>query len=139
MSFREKSAWISFVLIFIFGALWLRNVLRVEFYGLRQDPMKFFFAILLALIVAEISLHIAIAIQSPRDARTPKDEREKLIDLKASRVAFYVLMIGAWLSLGTLHVPGSNRAMMAQALMGTIIIAVLTRFATQIVLYRRDA
>jgi hypothetical protein len=44
MSFREKSAWISFVLIFIFGALWLRNVVRVEFYGLRQDPMKFFFS-----------------------------------------------------------------------------------------------
>jgi hypothetical protein len=48
-------------------------------------------------------------------------------------------MIGAWLSVGTLHLSGSNRLMMAQALMGSIIIAVLTRFATQIALYRRDA
>jgi uncharacterized membrane protein len=131
MSFREKSAWISFVLTFIFGALWLRNVIRVEFYGLRQDPVKFVFVMLLAII--------AIAIQSPREARTPKDEREKLIDLKASRVAFYVLMVGAWTSIGTLHLPNSSRFLMAQFLMGTIIITLLVRFATQIALYRRDA
>jgi uncharacterized membrane protein len=139
MSFREKSAWISFLLTFIFGGLWLRNVVRVEFYGLRQDPVKFVFVMLLAIILAEIGLHIALAIQSPREARTPKDEREKLIDLKASRVAFYVLMVGAWTSVGTLHLPNSSRFLMAQFLMGTIIITLLVRFATQIALYRRDA
>jgi len=139
MSFREKSAWISFVLIFIFGAMWLRNVIRVEFFGLHQDPMKFFFVILVGLVAAEIGLHIAIAIQSPREARTPKDERERLIDLKASRIAFYVLTVGALASIGTLHLPDSNRFMMAQAMMGSIIIATLTRFAVQIALYRRDA
>ena len=139
MSFREKSAWISFVLILVFGGLWLRNVIQVEFFGLRQNPMLQFFGMLAALIAAEVGLHIAIAIQSPHEARTPKDEREKLIDLKASRVGFYVLMVGAWTSIGTLHLPNSNRFLMAQFMMGSIIIAVLTRFATQIALYRRDA
>src|SRR5256885_13517885 len=140
MSFREKSAWISFVLILIFGGLWLRNVVRVEFYGLRQDPVRFVFLMLAALIAAEIGLHIAIAIQSPRDARTPKDERERLIDLKASRVAFYVLMIGAFTSIGFgLHFPGASRFTMGALLMGAIIAALLARFGTQIALYRRDA
>ncbi len=139
MSFREKSAWISFVLIFIFGGFWLANVIQTEFYGSRFNPMHYFFAILAGLIVAEIALHIAIAIQSPREARTPKDEREKLIDLKASRVGFYVLMVGTWVSIGILHVPNSNRFLMAQVMMGSIIIAVLTRFAVQIALHRRDA
>jgi hypothetical protein len=117
MSFREKSAWISFVLIFIFGALWLQTLIRVEFFG----------------------LHVAIALQSPREARTPKDEREKLIDLKASRVGFYVLMIGAWASIATMHIRGANKFTIVQAMMGAIIIATLTRFATMIALYRRDA
>jgi hypothetical protein len=139
MSFREKSAWISFVLILIFGGLWLRNVIQVEFYGMRQNPMHFFFGMLAALIAAEIALHVAIALQSPGEARTHKDERERLIDFRASRVAFYVLMVGAWTSISTLHLPNSSRFLMAQFLMGSIIIAVLTRFATQIVLYRRDA
>ena len=139
MSFREKSAWISFVLIFIFGALYLQNLIRVEFFGLHQNPMKFVFGMLGGLVVAEIGLHVAIAIQSPREARTPKDEREKLIDLRASRVGFYVLMVGAWASIATMHLTGANRFTMAQAMMGSIIIATLTRFAVQVVLYRRDA
>jgi len=140
MSFREKSAWISFFCLLVVGGGWLWSVIRVEVYGGRQShPMGVFFVQLAVLVVLEIGLHVAIAIQSPRDARTPKDERERLIDLKASRVGFYVLMVGAWASIATMHLPGSNRFMMAQAMMGSIIIAVLTRFATQIALYRRDA
>lgn len=127
------------MVIAIFGALWLRNVVRVEFYGLRQDPMRYFFGMLAALIAVEVVLHVAIAIQSPGEARTPKDEREKLIDLKASRVAFYVLMIGTWASIGSMHVPHSSRLLMAQCLMGSIIVTMLVRFATQIALHRRDA
>jgi len=139
MSFREKSAWISFVLVFLFGGLWLSNVIQTEFLGLRSDSMHAFLATLVGLIVAEIGLHVAIAIQSPRDARTPKDEREKLIDLRASRVGFYVLMIGAWASIATMHIRGTNKFTIVQAMMGAIIIATLTRFAVQIALYRRDA
>jgi hypothetical protein len=41
------------------------------------------FGLIALFIVLEIVVHIAIAIQSPRDAETPIDEREDLIDLKA--------------------------------------------------------
>ena len=129
-----------FFCLLLVGAGWLWNAIGVEIYHARLgDPMAVFFAQLAVLIALEIGLHVAIAIQSPRDARTPKDEREKLIDFKASRVAFYVLMAGAWASIATLHVPGSNKFMMAQAMMGSIIITMLVRFAMQIALYRRDA
>jgi hypothetical protein len=114
--------------------------MRVEFFHTRNvSPMLWWFVMLAGLIALEIALHVAIAIQSPRDARTPKDERERLIDMKASRVAFYVLLAGAFASVGTLHVPGSSRFMVAQSVMGSIILAALVRFATQIALYRRDA
>jgi hypothetical protein len=140
MSFREKSAWISFFCLLLFGAAWLAHVLKIEVFHARSDnPMLWFFGMLAGLIALEIGLHVAIALQSPRDARTPKDERERLIDMKASRVAFYVLLTGAFASVGMLHVPGSNRFMMAQSLMGSIILAALVRFATQIALHRRDA
>jgi hypothetical protein len=140
MSFREKSAWISFFCLLLFGASWLTHVLGIEFFHTGNDnPMRWFFGMLAGLISLEIALHVAIAIQSPREARTPKDERERLIDLKASRVAFYVLLVGAFASVGTLHVPGSSRFMVAQCVMGAIILAALVRFATQIGLYRRDA
>jgi hypothetical protein len=139
MSFREKSAWISFVCILIFASFWLGHVLRIEFFpGRGVNQMVFVFGTMAALIALEVGLHVAIALQSPRDARTPKDEREKLIALKSSGVAFYVLLIGAFASIGTLHL-NFNRYDMAACLMGTILLTLLARFATQIALYRRDA
>jgi hypothetical protein len=141
MSFREKSAWISFVCLLLFAFSWTTHAFGIEFFSRTHfGPMAWFFAMLGGLVALEIGLHVAIAIQSPTDARTPKDERERLIDLRASRVAFYVLLVGAFSSLGLgLHFPGANRFMMGQLLMGAIIAALLARFGTQIALYRRDA
>jgi len=139
MSFREKSAWISFYCLGLFTILWLTHVARVEFFRAPDNPMLWFLGTLLAVTALEIGLHVWVAIQSPREARTPKDERERLIDMKASRVAFYVLLVGAFASIGTIHIPGTNRFTMVQCLMGSILTALLTRFATQIVLHRRDA
>ena len=141
MSFREKSAWISFICILIFGTLYGWHAVDVEWLHARNgNSVAYVFGTMAALVVLEIALHVAIAVQSPRDARTPKDEREQLIDLRASRVAFYVLFIGTLASLGLgMHLPGANRFLMAQLLMSAIITTLLVRFGVQIVLYRRDA
>jgi len=139
MSFREKSAWVSFSCLLVFGGFWLRNVIRIEVYNVPdRNPMLAFFSLLGALILTEIVLHIVIAMRDPKEARTPKDERERLIDLKATRVAFYVLMAGGWLSIGTLHL-NFDRLRIADSVLGAIIAAELVKFAAQIALYRRDA
>lgn len=141
MSFREKSAWISFICILIFGGLYGWHSVQVQLlHAHDHNPMLYVFGTMGAVVALEIALHVAIAIQSPREARTPKDEREKLIDLRASRVAFYALFVGSLASLGLgMHLPGANRFLMAELLMGAIIATLLVRFGTQIVLYRRDA
>jgi hypothetical protein len=140
MSFREKSAWISFICVLIFTGIWIAHFLRLEiFESLSHNELAWLVSTVVALVALEIGLHVAAAFQSPRDAKTPKDERERLIDMKASRVAFYVLLVGTFLAIGTLHIPGTNRFTMAQCLMGSILSALLARFATQIALHRRDA
>lgn len=140
MSFREKSAWISFLCLLVFAALWFTHAFGDMFQTRYDNPMTWFFGMLAGLITLEIGLHVAIALQSPKDARTPKDERERLIDLRASRVAFYVLLVGAFFSLGFgLHFPGASRFSMGAFLLGSIIVALLARFGAQIALYRRDA
>jgi hypothetical protein len=138
---QRKSAWISFICILIFGGLYGWHTVQVEWLHARDgNSVAYVFGTIAALVALEIALHVAIAIQSPREARTPKDEREQLIDLRASRVAFYVLFVGTLLSLGLgMHLPGSNRFLMAQLLMSAIITTLLVRFGIQIVLYRRDA
>jgi hypothetical protein len=141
MSFREKSAWISFVCLLLFGALYAWHAVSGESFRMRGiGPMVFVFGTMAALVALEIALHVAIALQSPKEARTPKDERERLIDLRASRVAFYALLIGTFSSIGAgMHLPGSSRFLMANWMMGSIIVTGLVRFGTQIALYRRDA
>ena len=135
MSFREKSAWISFVLIvLVFGPyFWLvgRSLMGGEHvHGGTQ------FALILLFVVLEIVIHIAIAVQSPRDARAPKDEREDLIDLRATRIAFYVLFGGALLSIFTMHFRVTVW-ILSQFVLFSIVIAELVKFASQIAFFRR--
>ena len=84
MSFREKSAWISFICVLIFGGLYGWHYIRVEYFHAPENPVKYVFTAIAAIVALEVALHVAIAMQSPGEARTPKDERERLIDLRAS-------------------------------------------------------
>ena len=141
MSFREKSAWISLVsLVVVFGAYF-------SYIGMVLTETRYRFALFLVMvgvfIIAEVVLHLVIATQSPRDARTPKDEREQLIELKATRTAFYVLLVSAFGSIGTVHLRLRNQNdhlwLMMQAILFSIVCAEAVKFARQIVLYHRDA
>ena len=104
MSFREKSAWISLVLILLVFAPYFWFVGR-SFAGAGHVHVGTQFGLITLFVILEIVVHVAIGIRSPRDARAPRDEREDLIDLKATRTAFYVLFAGALISIFTLHVP----------------------------------
>jgi hypothetical protein len=135
MSFREKSAWVSLILIvLVFGPyFWL---VGRTFAGMGHVHAGTQFALITLFVILEIVVHIAIAIQSPRDARAPKDEREILIDLRATRVAFYVLFGGALMSIFTMHFRVTVW-ILSQFVLFSIVIAELVKFASQILFYRR--
>jgi hypothetical protein len=140
MSFREKSAWISFFVILVaFGFYFAAYVNHLLHPG---SPHPHFFGLFLLLVVAvvvlEVVLHILVAIRSPSDANAPRDERDRLINLKAARIAFYVLMTLAFLSVGAMH-HGATALFMGNCIFFAIWVAELTRFGSQIVLYRRTA
>jgi len=136
MSFREKSAWISFVSIALVFFPYFANVVVVPAGRRSGDSFHVFLVLLVALVVLEVVLHVAIARQSPRAARTPKDERERLIDMKATRLAFPVLLVGAFAAMGTMHLD-AGRWVMAHVMLFGVVLAELTRFGAQIVYHRR--
>ena len=140
MAFSEKSAWISLLSFLVVYAIYFWNVVR-RFIGQPglADDMHLFFALLATLVGAELLLHWLVRRLSPHDAHAPRDERDRLIELRATRVAFIVLIIGAFASIGTMHIRGTNRWTMAQCVMLSIGVAELTNFATRIRLHRRDA
>jgi hypothetical protein len=137
MSFREKSAWISFVSILLVFSIYFARVAQVFVAGEGRGPLFHLFLVLVAgLVVLEVILHVAIAIQSPREARSPKDERERLIDMKATRLAFPVLLVGAFCAILPIHM-GMGRGVMADAMLLAIVVAELVKFGAQIVYHRR--
>lgn len=137
MSFREKSAWISFVSIGVVFTVYFWNVARV-LAGEVESREIFIISIglLAAFVVLEIALHIAVALQSPAQARTARDERERLIEMKATRPAFHVLVIGALAGVGMIHVTSSTW-LMSQVVLLAIVVAELVKFGGQIIYFRQ--
>ena len=137
MSFREKSAWISFVTILLFFGVLFWNVARVlagRVTARAIYPLSM--ALIAGFVVLEIVLHLVVAMRAPNEALAPRDERERLIDMRATRVAFQVLVVGALAGVGMLHVTSSAWSM-AQVVLLAVVIAELVRFGGQILFYMR--
>ena len=87
MSFREKSAWISMLSMSGIYGFYFWSVVHA---GPKAGGFHFgsLLETIIALVVFQIVLTIAVAIFTPREAKAPRDERDKLIELRAMRVAY---------------------------------------------------
>jgi hypothetical protein len=144
MSFREKSAWVTFVLLLVTFVIYFGSAFTV-LHGRghidnQPSPNLFhlFFQLVFWFVVLEIVMHILIAARTPKDANAPLDEREKLIALKSMQPAFYVLLVGAFLAIGTLHL-GTTTYHMAHSVLFVVWIAELVRYGMQLYYFRRGA
>jgi cytochrome b561 len=98
--------------------------------------LHYFLALILGFALLQVLLRVIIARQAPRDARTPKDERDQLIDLKAARIGFYALVTGVLLSMLLVHVHG-NPWTALESMVLSVLVAWAIKFASEIVYYRR--
>jgi hypothetical protein len=139
MSFREKTAWVSFVsLLVVFGIYF--TVVGLAMAG-RLDPSQtfnWFLRLVLAFVVLQVVLRVMVARRAPLDARVAADEREQLIGLKGDRVAGHVLAAGVFVAIFTLHL-GAGRGELAHAVLLAFAISQLAKHAAVIALHRRDA
>jgi len=137
MSFREKSAWITVLSYLAVYGFYFRRIAQAAAAG---QAGTFHYGSLLVvtvivLVVVQIALLVAIAIAGPRDAQTPRDERERLIELKAVRIAFVVLSCSVltvcWLA--AFNPPGFYTV---NALFFALVLSEIVRNASQITYYR---
>lgn len=139
MSFREKTAWISLVsLLLVFGiyftAVGLAMAGRLQY----SQTFSWFLQLVLAFVVLQVVLRLIVAKRAPLDAKVPADEREKLIGLKADRVAGYILAVGVFVAIFTLHL-GAGPGELAHAVLLAFAISQLAKQTAVIALHRRDA
>ena len=137
MSFREKSAWISVLSMLGIYAIYFWSVIHS-----RPKAGEFHFGGLLATVIAlavvQTVLTAAAAIFAPVEARAPLDEREKLIELRATRFAYAALAGSIACSC---FFAGFNPPIIfnPNTLLFVLVMAEIMRSGCQIVQYRRGA
>lgn len=140
MSFREKSAWVTLITLIVLSIAFALHVPQPQPWTLRPASSPFMFHVLLLAIVAfvviEVVAHVVIAIFSPRDARAPKDERERLIELKSIAAAAYVYAFLSLSSVFTIHF-GANQIGVGYLILLSFVVAEIVNYALRIYYYRR--
>jgi Na+/proline symporter len=92
----------------------------------------------IALVVVQTVLTIAVAVFDPKNAQAPRDEREKLIELKAARFAYAGLATGVVFAVFFAALP-SPIIFGANSLLLILVVTEIMRSSCQIVHYRRSA
>ncbi|MDB5691362.1 MAG: hypothetical protein JWO81_425 [Alphaproteobacteria bacterium] len=154
MSFREKSAWISLATTLAVWGYYVVALVPALASGRPDGPrlISLFSACVFLLVVAQVVLSVLIAVHSPKEAQAPADEREQLIGLKASRLAFYTLsalaivtaiatrlLAAAGPSLFPRDPLGGSMIVVGSAIFFAVVAAELVRATGQIVYFRRAA
>lgn len=135
ISFQEKSLWLMFVsLVGIFGFYFVA-VLPTDAVDVMPHQVVLFVLAVVLLVIMQIVGHIVIAIL---DRRTETDERDRLIGLKGTRNAAYVLATGVLLALCAALLTEGN-FVFTHVLLGFWVLAQLVEIGSQLLLYRRGA
>lgn len=137
MSFREKTAWISILSMAAIYAIYFWFVIHsgnaaggVHFAGLLNT--------VIALVIVQVALTTAVAIFAPREAKAPMDERERLIELRATRVA-YAALAGSIACACFFAAFTPPILFNTNALLFILVMAEIIRSGCQIFQYRRAA
>ena len=136
MSFREKSAWVSLITYaLVFGSYFL-TIWRVwDEHWDRGQSLGLMIGAIVALVILAVIFNTALALFFPREANARADEREVLIELKSERIASYTLTALLVCLIGTLMV-GWNPFLVANLMMGAMVIAEVIKDIAQIAYYR---
>jgi len=137
MSFREKAAWISLLSM---SGIYTSYFWSVVHSGSWRGSVPFgpLLMTVIALVVVQVTLIIVVAAFAPKDAGAPPDERERIIELRATRFAYTVLTasIACACFFGAFDPP---MIFNANALLFLLVMAEILHSASRIVQYRRGA
>jgi hypothetical protein len=153
MAFREKSAWAAMAATLLVWGWYLIGAWRELSGGSPSsaDMLGLFVRCVILTVVVEAVLAIALAVAAPKAADKPADERERLIELRATRIAYWILSIGAvsvaltspLVAAGGLRLlpdPLENTVLvLANGILLSLVAAELAKAAAQVAAYRRGA
>jgi len=153
MSFREKSLWVSLLITSVIAFMYGDTAYAILFVNADIEPqfvVGFITRVVIAFVVLEIVLHIALAMDDQEGAEDPEDERAKSYRLQANDVGYWVLSIGV-ISCIFQQMANATFDPVSQGGYGAFTVAPIelklaiifwlsefTRFATELYLYNKE-
>jgi hypothetical protein len=131
LTFKEKSLWVTLIATSAIYGAYFWHVLSSDAGPGRAGA--WFASTVVAMIAVHLISHAALALHR-RPERS--DERDRQIARIGARNAYYVLMSSTWGALGV-AATALGTFWCVQAVLAAIVIAELTRCASQLVYYRR--
>jgi len=138
MSLREKSAWIGLVSVGLCFGVYFGSIATGLISGRGPSAFHLLLGCVAAFAVLQAGLGALAARTTPADGRSPRDEREMLIQARSHTLGYYVLVVLV-LALGVpLHIGHPAPDLVNFALLDVVIAGLVVSVA-QIVMFRRGA
>ncbi len=139
MAYREKLAWLSLIAMAVtFGPYFLLAAGSGTAGGAAMPATHLLLSFGVAALAQAVLLGLGrwfLRRRSPMDARTPLDERDRVIDRRSITLAYYVLVIGMIL-VGVVMPFSSAGWSIVNAGLLAIVIAELVHYASVVTSYR---
>lgn len=138
MSFKEKSILSSLILtVVVFGYYFVQAFNTIDSSLLEiTNRVGFFIGAVVFMVLLEIVLHIVLAITNKNESNKPNDERDSLIELKATRISYYILVVGIF-TVGISILFSFDTLLLANIMLLFFVIAEIVGFSMQLYYYRR--
>ena len=135
LTFHEKSLWLMFVSLIVVFGVYFSVAVPTRAPDVMPQQMGLFVVAIAVLVILQIVGHIVIVLT---DRRTGTDERDRLIALKGTRNAAYVLATGVFFALCTALLTRGN-FIFTHVLLAFWVLAQLVEIGSQLIMQRRGA
>jgi hypothetical protein len=128
VSFHAKSLWVRLISLLVGFSYYCAKVFPSHSPSVLPHQVVLFVGVIVLLVVMQVAGQGVLAVF---DRRTMPDERDRLIELKAARVASYVLATGVFFALGAGLLTSGN-FVFTHILLGFWLLAQVVEIAAQL-------
>lgn len=139
LSFRERVIWLFLVVNLLVYGNYFVNVwgqLQAGETGYEHLLGPLLYVLIFAAVV-EVAVRVILAVGSGKEeADAPEDERDELIDLKATKNAYFMLCFGIFTAGGHLLI-GYEPLIVVNLLLLFVVLSEITKYGSELFYYRR--
>jgi cytochrome bd-type quinol oxidase subunit 2 len=134
MAWREKTAWITLVLMVIAYGTYFTLISGASLSTMSM--LKLFGAVTVLQVIAAVIATAVLAALSSDEARAKADERDRAVARRGASIAYFVLIVGV-ITVGVIMPFRDSGQRLINAALFALVAAETVRYVTVVVSYRR--